>query len=427
MTLNQVIPILLRVRKKYPFLYQRIITFGKRYFSKSLGVYPRILGNEINAVSTVLKSSQWNMAGGKGLIHEKLENDFAEYLGVPFAIAVGSGGVALQMSIRALGLRPGEEVIHQVDTCSATAMSVINAGAIPIFADISKETLMLDTHIINEIASSKTKGIIGTHMWGNPENMAELRKIADHNKWVLIEDTCLSLGTKAQGKIAGTWGDVGVFSFGCMKPIQGGEGGMIVTSDKGLANELRAMRHWGDRTLDFGQRDVTQLSYNGRMSEIIAAVIREQLKGYPKILTILQNNVADFHEFIHEIESIKINLGMAEKITDAVFTQVIIQIDDKLISKKKLFEGLKERGIPVWHSNFELINSLSFFKKDTWKEWIIKGDLERISENYKSSYPNSSNLYNSSGIGLGKMNFLSTNNLNFLKKNIVIAIKEAQL
>ena len=367
------------------------------------------------------------MAGGKGLIHEKLENDFAEYLGVPFAIAVGSGGVALQMSIRALGLRPGEEVIHQVDTCSATAMSVINAGAIPIFADISKETLMLDTHIINEIASSKTKGIIGTHMWGNPENMAELRKIADHNKWVLIEDTCLSLGTKAQGKIAGTWGDVGVFSFGCMKPIQGGEGGMIVTSDKGLANELRAMRHWGDRTLDFGQRDVTQLSYNGRMSEIIAAVIREQLKGYPKILTILQNNVADFHEFIHEIESIKINLGMAEKITDAVFTQVIIQIDDKLISKKKLFEGLKERGIPVWHSNFELINSLSFFKKDTWKEWIIKGDLERISENYKSSYPNSSNLYNSSGIGLGKMNFLSTNNLNFLKKNIVIAIKEAQL
>src|SRR5258708_32173128 len=118
--LNRLIPIAQSLRDRYPKIYSRIVAIAKRFLGDRLGIYPRILGNEISAVEEVLKSSQWNMAYGKGLAHERLEADFAEYVGVPHAIAVGSGGMALQMSMRGLGLKPGDEVVHQIDTCSAT-------------------------------------------------------------------------------------------------------------------------------------------------------------------------------------------------------------------------------------------------------------------------------------------------------------------
>src|SRR6478736_526104 len=274
--LNRLIPIARSLKDRYPKLYSRLVSIAKRFLGNRLGIYPRVMGNELKAVEEVLSSSQWNMAYGKGLAHERLEADFANYVGAPFAVAVGSGGMALQMSMRALGVKPGDEVIHQIDTCSATAMAVLNAGATPIFADISPETFMLDQSSVSENSNEATKAVIATHMWGNPENMKMLRELTAKFGWKLIEDACLSLGAIAQGRKAGAWGDTSVFSFGCIKPIQGGEGGMIITSDEGMARELRAMRHWGDRTIEFGVRDVEQLAWNGRMSEIVAAVVREQ-------------------------------------------------------------------------------------------------------------------------------------------------------
>ena len=122
----------------------------------------------------VLKSSQWNMAYGRNLSHEYLEAEFCEYIGVPNAVAVGSGGLALQMSMRALGLKPGNEVIHQVDTCSASAQSVMNAGLNPVFSDISRDTLMFDFNDLQGLINPNTKAIMPTHMWGNCENIKEV-------------------------------------------------------------------------------------------------------------------------------------------------------------------------------------------------------------------------------------------------------------
>ena len=104
--LNALIPYLLKLKQRFPGLFARIVSLGKRYLGRYMGIYPRPLANEIKAAAAVIRGSQWNMAYGKGLAHERLESDFAEYVGVRHAIAVNTGGMALQMSMRALGLKP---------------------------------------------------------------------------------------------------------------------------------------------------------------------------------------------------------------------------------------------------------------------------------------------------------------------------------
>lgn len=410
----------LKLRNRWPRLFWFIVSLGRRYLPRQLGVYPRPLAGELAAVAAVLKSSQWNMTYGRGLEHERLESDFAEYVGVHHAVAVNTGGMALQMSMRALGLGPGDEVVHQVDTCSATAFAVMNAGCNPLFADLSERTFMLSPSHVQEVLGPNTKAIIATHMWGNPEDLDTILGLKEEHGLVIIEDACLALGAAYRGRRAGSLGDVGVFSFGCIKPIQAGEGGMIVTNDDAMARELRSMRHWGDRSIEFGTRDTIHLSWNGRMSEILAAVVREQLKGYPAHLRALRDAVRDFEAFLPTIDGLTPVHGAASTSADPSFAQVVLRLDEARFgcSKRHLMDELTRQGIRVWHANFEPISSLTFFKQNTWRRWITKGDLERLGSNYAGHCPVARSVYDSTGIGLGQSNFLSTGNLKHLKRQL---------
>lgn len=410
--LQKFLPLVMKLRERSPSAFDLLVRLAKRFMGRTFGVYPRLLGNEVEAVTEVLRGSQWNMAYGRGLAHERLEAEFAEMVGAPHAVAVGSGGVAIQMSLRALELKPGDEAIHQVDTCSATAMAVMNAGVTPVFADISRDTFMLDCSDVRGRIGPQTRALIATHMWGNPENITALQTLARERGLLLIEDACLGLGAVAGGKPAGSQGDVGVFSFGCIKPIQTGEGGMIVTSDEALASELRSLRHWGDRTIEFGVRDATQLAWNGRMSEILAAVAREQLRGYPKHLAELRDAVSEFQGVLADLPGLTLALGAGESVSCCAFTQIVLRIDEMAlgIAKEALMRDLTSNGVPNWHANFELINSLSFFRSGSWQDWILRGDIDRVANNNSGSFAAAEDLYARTGIGLGKSNFLSAGN-----------------
>jgi dTDP-4-amino-4,6-dideoxygalactose transaminase len=427
--LNSLIPFVMRLRKRSPWLYGHIVAMGKRLFGSRLGVYPRPMAGEVAAAAAVLRGSQWNMTSGSGLAHERLEAAFAAYVGVPYAIAVNTGGMALQMSMRALGLKHGDEVVHQVDTCSATALAVMAAGCTPIFADINERTLMLDASQIEQSIGPLTKAVLATHMWGNPEDMPTLLDLAKRHGLYVIEDSCLALGATLGGRMAGSAGHVGVFSFGCIKPIQGGEGGMIVTQDEALARELRAMRHWGDRTIEYGVRDTLRPAWNGRMSEIVAAVVAEQLKGYPRHLRNVRAAVADFQAFVSRIDGIELVIGNASSIEDCAFTQVVLRIDEHTLGRSKVSfkDALYARGVPVWHANFELINSLTLFQDGAWEDWLPRADLERTRANYRASYPVAQKVMQSTGLGLGKMNFLSRQNLQHLMKQIEALCRRPQV
>ncbi len=279
---------------------------------------------------------------------------------------------------------------------------------------------MLSEPDLRSHINSSTGAVIATHMWGNPEDMATINRVATEHNIFVIEDACLALGAIAQGRNEGTAGHVGVFSFGCVKPIQGGEGGMIVTNDEALARELRSMRHWGDRTIECGVRDAVQLSWNGRMSEIVAALVCEQLKGYPKHLAELREAAMEFNQYIDQIEGLEIVSGASSDLRQSAFTQVVLRLDEQALGWKKmaLKDELYARGIQSWHANFEPINSLTFFREEKWKEWVVKGDIQRIGENYHQRFPVAEKVYQTQGMGLGKMNFLSSSNRRYLRKQI---------
>jgi dTDP-4-amino-4,6-dideoxygalactose transaminase len=413
------------LRARFPGLYGFARDMGTRFFPRRLGIYPRPLGNEMRAVSAVLHGPKWNMAYGKGLTHERLEAAFAGYIGVSHAIAVNTGGMALQLSMRALSLKPGDEVLLQVDTCSATAFAVMNAGCTPIFSDISSQTFMLPPNI-GDLAGENSKAVIATHMWGNPEDMAMVTRVAAARDLAVIEDACLSLGARSNGRMAGAAGRVGVFSFGCLKPIQGGEGGMIVTQDEALARELRSLRHWGDRTIDYGVRDATQLSWNGRMSEIVAAVVHEQLKGYPAYLAQLRDAVADFAQFLEGIEGLAIVLGSAGAVQECAFTQVVLRFDERKLglTKQQFRDALGARSIVTWHANFESINALSFFRNGTWRDWIVAGDIARAAASYHGEFPVCRGIYENSGVGISKAHFQTPSQIKTLKRQIAACLRE---
>lgn len=419
--MSNLIVFLRRLKSRFPTLDAKVGGAVRTLVNRWLGSYPKVMANEVGAVAEVLHSTRWNMAStGEGLAHARLEAAVADYVGVKHAIAVNTGGMALQMSMRAMGLKHGHEVVLQVDTCSATALAVMNAGCTPIFSDISEQTFMLPPDKLGELMSPDTKAVIATHLWGNPENMVGINRLCESRNVLVIEDACLALGTRVGEKMAGASGHVGVFSFGCLKPIQGGEGGMIVTNDESLARELRSLRHWGDRAIDYGVRDTTQLAWNGRMSEIVAAVVGEQLKGYPRHLSDVREAVAEFKQYIDKIDGLDLVLGATNQVQDCAFTQVVLRLDAARFGHDKAWfrEELSRHGVGTWHANFELINSLSFFRENNWKDWVLKGDIERAEKNYHSDFQIAQRVFDSVGIGLPKSNFLSRARLRHLIKQI---------
>jgi dTDP-4-amino-4,6-dideoxygalactose transaminase len=156
------------------------------------------------------------------------------------------------------------------------------------------------------------------------------------------------------------------------------------------------------------------------MSEIVAAVVREQLRGYPKHLASLRSAVAEFCAYIERFEGVRVVRGKAVDHSQPAFTQLVIALDgapEKHGTKSRMWDELTKRGVHVWHANFELINSLSLFRLGIWRKWLLRGDLPKLQQNYAGQYPNAKRVFENLGMGLGKMNFLSPENIKHLKKS----------
>jgi dTDP-4-amino-4,6-dideoxygalactose transaminase len=364
----------------------------------------------------VLKSGNWNMSYGQYPAHVRLEQEFANYIGTSQAVAVSGGGVAIQMALRALGLGRDSEVLMQIDTCAAVPMAALNAQTIPRFFDANPKTFLSDKAAITSKATQNTKAIISSHLWGNPDDVNELSRFSDSSGAVLIEDCCLALGTEVDGKKVGTFGKVGIFSFGSTKPIQAGEGGIIVTDDISLARELRAMRNWGERTKDFGVRDVNELSWNGRISEFSAAIASEQLRNYPFLISKIRDNVEIFNDYLSKKRpNMELQLGNSLHISQSTFSQVVLRlIDYNESSKIELLNQLEENGIIAFHANFEPISTLRLFKSGTWTRWINSPNWDTTKDLLDSNYKNAFDIFKYKGIGLSRTNFQSKYTVNRL-------------
>lgn len=177
---------------------------------------------------------------------KSFEENLAGFVGTKYAVGLNSGYDALHMSLRAAGIGPGDEVIVPAHTFVATCSAVVNVGAAPVLVDVAKD-FNIDVDKIEEVITEKTRGIIAVHLSGYMADMPLIMKIADKYNLVVIEDACQSLGSSISGKMAGSWGLTGCWSFYPFKILGGyGDGGAITTDDPKVAQFARRMRFNGE-------------------------------------------------------------------------------------------------------------------------------------------------------------------------------------
>jgi dTDP-4-amino-4,6-dideoxygalactose transaminase len=228
---------------------------------------------EEQALLRALRSGQWGIGGEET---EAFEQEFAQAIGVRFALSVTNGTAALEAALRAAGVGYGDEVIVPPYTFVATATAVLLVGAIPVFADIDPETYCLDPAAAEAAITPRTKAILPVHIAGNPADIDSLCLIAGRHGLTVIEDACQAHGARLGGNATGSLGDMGCFSFQSSKNINSGEGGTITTDNPDLLERAWSFKNCGrTRGGEWYQHDV--IGDNFRMSQFQAAVLRAQL------------------------------------------------------------------------------------------------------------------------------------------------------
>lgn len=228
-----------------------------------------IIHSEIEDVLENGMMTVWNYT-------KRFEESIKKYIGCKYAIGVNSGTSGLHLAMIILGIKKGDEVIIPTNTMAATTNCVLYTGAKPVFADMDFKTYTLDPFDVKRKITDKTKAIIPMHHSGNMCEMDTIRETARENDLFVVEDAAHALGSKFKGKFAGTFSDIGVFSFYPTKVITSGEGGMMVTDNKEYAELARILRDQGKKS--FFSYEIIKLGYNYRMTEIQAILGYHQLK-----------------------------------------------------------------------------------------------------------------------------------------------------
>ncbi|ABP51639.1 MULTISPECIES: DegT/DnrJ/EryC1/StrS aminotransferase family protein [Pyrobaculum] len=254
------------------------INGGKPVRETPIVARPAVYSEEVlQAIADVLKSGILTAQHGKWV--KAFENELASYLGVRHAMAVANGTVALHTALKALGVGPGDEVVTTPFTFAASATAVLHANAVPVFADIDRETLNLDPASVEEAITDRTKAIVVVHLAGMPAEMDQFLKLADRYGVKIVEDTAQALGAEYRGRRVGSIGHVSTFSFYATKHITSGEGGAVATDVAAYAERAKLIRAHGE----VGKYSYELLGYNYRMTEIQGVLAYYQLKQLPEM------------------------------------------------------------------------------------------------------------------------------------------------
>ncbi|PKR86277.1 DegT/DnrJ/EryC1/StrS family aminotransferase [Heyndrickxia camelliae] len=296
---------------------------------------PIISNAEIDLVNEVLKSG--NLASGEYV--KKFEDDFANYIEIPYAIATSSGTTGLHAAIEALELPENSQIITTPFTFIASSNSILYSGHKPVFADIDPNTCNMSTEHIRKLVkeNNNIKAILVVHLYGLPANMDEIMKVANELNLKVIEDCAQAHGAEINGKKVGTFGDVGVFSFYPTKNMTTSEGGMIVTKDEEIYNRGKLLINHGS-----SERYVhTILGYNYRMTNISAAIGLGQLRQINHFTSQRIKNAKLLDKGLKDIEWL--DIPYVPSGYKHVYHQYTIKIKNKL--RNDVINKLEKNGI----------------------------------------------------------------------------------
>jgi len=247
----------------------------------------------LTAIERVMESQHFIL----GPEVEALENEIASYSGCQHGIGVSSGTDALLVSLMAIGIKPGDEVITSAYSFFATAGSIVRLGAHPVFVDVDFATLNIDATQIEANITPKTRAILPVHLAGQMADMDAIRKIANRNNLFIIEDACQALGSEYRGKRAGSIGHLGCFSFFPSKNLGGaGDGGMVVSNDPVLTERIRLLRNHGHQPKYYNKI----VGGNFRMDALQAAILRAKLPYLEGWIAARQRNAAYYKQLFSE-------------------------------------------------------------------------------------------------------------------------------
>jgi len=314
------------------------LTESKQSQDQILTAGPSISNRELTYVADATIKG-WNNHHSDYL--NKFQSEFAEYVGAKYALATSSCTGALHLSLLALGIGPGDEVIVPEVTWVATASAVRYTGATPIFADIDPETWCIDPKSIEKKITPKTKAIMPVHLYGFGADMQTIKAIAESHQLKIVEDAAPAIGTLINGKPAGSFGDFGAYSFQGAKMLVTGEGGMLVTSDEYLFERARKIQDHGRKPGTFW---IEELGYKYKMNNITAALGLAQLERSERQIE-QKRRIADWYkEMIGNHPQLTMQVELPN--TRSIHWMNSITLNENLpISRDEVMEKLKADGI----------------------------------------------------------------------------------
>ncbi len=238
---------------------------------------------------------------------ERFEEAFSQYLGVKHAIAVPHCTSAIHLAIVALGLTDGDEAIVPDTTWIASAAPTRYVGATPVFADIDPATWCISPESVRECVTRRTKAIIPVGLYGLMPEMDALRAIADEHGLQILEDAAQTIGSRYKGSLAGTLGDIGVFSFHGTKTMTTGEGGMFVTDNTELYERANILRDHGRRPSDFKRLYNSEVAYKYRMSSLQAAFGFAQLERIDELVARKREIFSWYEARLSDVAGLQLN------------------------------------------------------------------------------------------------------------------------
>jgi dTDP-4-amino-4,6-dideoxygalactose transaminase len=390
---------------------------GSKIFNYKFKIFNTINKKEIDAVHKVLKSGvlskfigarSKDFLGGQNV--KRFEEKVKSFFKVKYAVSVNSWTSGLICAVGSLDIEPGDEIILPTWTMSACSSAILTWNAIPVFADIEEKTFCISIESIKKNISKKTKAIIAVDIFGQSSNMKQIMEIAKKYNIKVISDSAQSPGAIYNGKYAGTLADIGGYSLNYHKHIHCGEGGILVTNNKNLAQRMRLIRNHAESVIDQNSSS-KQLSnmvgYNFRLGEIESAIAIEQLKKLKKIIKkkiYIANIITKGIKNLEGLEVPKIRKGCNHIY---YVYPIIVNVDKIGVDKFVIHKALKAEGldsVSVFYQNLHLLplfqKKIAYGKKGF--PWKFGSTESKINYN-KGICPIAEKLQDESFLGLNSI------------------------
>lgn len=294
---------------------------------------------DIEAVVEVLRSGRLAL-GPKAV---EFERAIADYVGVQCAVAVSSGTAGLHLILLGLGIGPGDEVLVPSFTFVSSVNAILYVGATPVFVDIEPETYNLDPRHLAHMLSPRSRAIMAVDVFGHPVEWDAIVPLAERHGLTIIDDSCEALGAEYKGRKVGQFGSAAAFAFYPNKQITTGEGGVVVTSDAALAQQIRCLRNQG-RSGEAAWLEHERLGYNYRMDEMSAALGSSQLQRIETFLHERARVAALYSERLRPFEWVRVP-GVKPHVRMSWFVYVVTLTGGA--DRQAVIRAMAKHGVPA--------------------------------------------------------------------------------